>query len=156
MVDVCFLSDIFKHLNDLNIGLQGRDKTVIDLLEQIAFQVKLDLFASDLSTGRMLHFLTLCRHISSPDQIKVLMTDFIARLKENFAFQGGQLVLPTENLGDFWDLPETHVPLEVREAYLPEAKEAVHTIDEEKFILKLAVIHNATGALYERACTVLE
>ena len=55
--DVCFLSDIFKHLNDLNVGLQGRDKTVIELVEQMrAFQVKLDLFGTDLSTGRMLQF----------------------------------------------------------------------------------------------------
>ena len=55
--DVSFLSDIFKHLNDLNVGLQGRDKTVIELVEQMcAFQVKLDLFGTDLSTGRMLQF----------------------------------------------------------------------------------------------------
>ncbi|QQP37454.1 Uncharacterized protein FKW44_017722, partial [Caligus rogercresseyi] len=54
--DVCFLNDIFKHLNDLNLTLQGRDKTVIDLAEQMrAFPVKLDLFTTDL-TGRMLHF----------------------------------------------------------------------------------------------------
>ncbi len=51
--DVCFLSDIFKHLNNLNVGLQGRDKTVIDLVEQMhTFQVKLDLIVTDLSTGR--------------------------------------------------------------------------------------------------------
>uniref|UniRef100_A0A3Q3E9I4 HAT C-terminal dimerisation domain-containing protein n=1 Tax=Labrus bergylta TaxID=56723 RepID=A0A3Q3E9I4_9LABR len=85
MADVCFLSDIFKHLNDLNEGLQGRDKTVTDHLEQMrAFQVKLDFFATDLSTGRM-HFPTLRKHISSPAQITVVMTDFIERLKENFA-----------------------------------------------------------------------
>ena len=35
MADACLLSDIFKHLNDLNLGLQGRDKTVIDLVEQM-------------------------------------------------------------------------------------------------------------------------
>ena len=64
--DVCFFSDIFKHLNDLNVGLQGRDKTVIELVEQMcAFQVKLDLFGTDLSTGRMLHFLTLCKCIGN-------------------------------------------------------------------------------------------
>lgn len=52
MANVCFLSGIFKHLNDLNVGLQGRDKTINDLLEQIcAFQVKLDLLTSDLSNG---------------------------------------------------------------------------------------------------------
>ena len=35
MSDVCFLSDIFKHLNELNVWRQGRDKTVIDPLEQM-------------------------------------------------------------------------------------------------------------------------
>ena len=78
--DVCFLSDIFKHLNDLNLGLQGRDKTVIELVEQMrAFQVKLDLFGTDLSTGRILHFPTLCKCISSPARITSVMTDFVAR-----------------------------------------------------------------------------
>ncbi|KAG2466847.1 FOCAD protein, partial [Polypterus senegalus] len=39
MANACFLS-IFKHLNDLNLGLQGRDKNVIDLVEHMrAFQV---------------------------------------------------------------------------------------------------------------------
>uniref|UniRef100_A0A3Q1CR85 HAT C-terminal dimerisation domain-containing protein n=1 Tax=Amphiprion ocellaris TaxID=80972 RepID=A0A3Q1CR85_AMPOC len=55
MMDVCFLADLFKHLNNLNLGLQGRDKTVTDLVEQTrAFQVKLNMFAADLSAGRML------------------------------------------------------------------------------------------------------
>ncbi len=97
MADACFLSDIFKHLNYLNLALQGRDKTVIDLVEQMrAFPVKLDLFATDLSTGRMLHFPTLRKFISSPAQITDVMTDFIARLKMNFAGRLDGLVLPSE------------------------------------------------------------
>lgn len=64
MADVCFLRDIFKHLNDLNVRLQGRDKDVTDLVEQMhAFPVKLDLFATDLSSGRMLHFPQLRKSI---------------------------------------------------------------------------------------------
>uniref|UniRef100_A0A8C5DSP2 HAT C-terminal dimerisation domain-containing protein n=1 Tax=Gouania willdenowi TaxID=441366 RepID=A0A8C5DSP2_GOUWI len=35
IADVCFLCDIFRHLNDLNMRLQGRDKTVIDLVKQM-------------------------------------------------------------------------------------------------------------------------
>uniref|UniRef100_A0A8C6PNY7 DUF4371 domain-containing protein n=1 Tax=Nothobranchius furzeri TaxID=105023 RepID=A0A8C6PNY7_NOTFU len=50
MSDVCFLSDLFKHLNQLNLGLQGRDKTVIELVEQTsAFQAKLNIFTADLT-----------------------------------------------------------------------------------------------------------
>ena len=85
MANVCFLSNIFKHLNDLNLGLQGRDKTVTELQEQThAFQVKLDLFATDLTTGRMLHFPKLHNCISYPAQIADTMKKFIARLKEKF------------------------------------------------------------------------
>uniref|UniRef100_A0A8C1PBE8 HAT C-terminal dimerisation domain-containing protein n=1 Tax=Cyprinus carpio TaxID=7962 RepID=A0A8C1PBE8_CYPCA len=61
-----------------------------------AFPVKLDLFATDLITGRMLHFPTLRKCISSPAQITDVMTDFIARLKMNFAGRLDGLVLPTE------------------------------------------------------------
>ena len=36
---------------------RAETKNVTDLVEQICvFQVKLDLFSSDLNTGRMLHF----------------------------------------------------------------------------------------------------
>uniref|UniRef100_A0A3Q3EAD9 HAT C-terminal dimerisation domain-containing protein n=1 Tax=Labrus bergylta TaxID=56723 RepID=A0A3Q3EAD9_9LABR len=108
MADVCFLSDIFKHLNDLNEGLQGRDKTVTDHLEQMrAFQVKLDFFATDLSTGRM-HFPTLRKHISSPAQITVVMTDFIERLKENFSSITKAQELHTNGPAKFWSDINVH------------------------------------------------
>ena len=134
MVDVWFLSDIFKHLNDLNVGLQGRDKTVIDLVEQMrAFQIKLDIFTNDLTTGRMLHFPTLRKCISSPAQITDVMRDFTARLKENFAGRLDGLVLPTEVMG-FARNPftvATEGDLSAR------AKEVVPSIDEGRFILEL-------------------
>lgn len=94
------LSNIFKHLNYLNVGLQGRDKTVIDLVEKMhTFHLKLDLFATDLRTGRLLHFPMLRKCISSPAQLTDVMTDFIARLKENFAARLDGLALPTEVMG---------------------------------------------------------
>lgn len=73
-------------MNDLNVGLQGTGKTVTELVEQMrALQAKLNLFATDLSTGGMLHFPGLRKCISSPAQLMDVMTDFIARLKENFS-----------------------------------------------------------------------
>ncbi|KAL1276497.1 hypothetical protein QQF64_036120 [Cirrhinus molitorella] len=65
-------------------------------LQHSLFQVKLDLFANDLSTGRMLHFPTLRKCISSPAQITDVMTDFIAMLKNDFAGRLDGLDLPTE------------------------------------------------------------
>ncbi len=42
---VCFLSDVFHHLNQLNMELQGRDKTVTQLVERLhAFQKKAHTF----------------------------------------------------------------------------------------------------------------
>lgn len=56
MASVCFLTDIFKHMNDLNLGLQGRGRTVTEPVEQMhVFQVKLNLFETDLSTGIFQH-----------------------------------------------------------------------------------------------------
>lgn len=68
------------------MGLQGRDKTVIDFVEQThSFQIKLDLFTMDLSAGRMLHFPMLRKRISAPAQVTAAMTEFITKLKDNFA-----------------------------------------------------------------------
>uniref|UniRef100_A0A669CMJ3 Uncharacterized protein n=1 Tax=Oreochromis niloticus TaxID=8128 RepID=A0A669CMJ3_ORENI len=103
MASVCFLTDIFKLMNDLNLGLQGRGKTVTELVEQMhVFQVKLNLFETDLSTGRLLHFPKLRKCTSSPTQVTDVMTDFIVRLKENFLGRLDGLALPTE-------VPETHL-----------------------------------------------
>ncbi|KAL0152649.1 hypothetical protein M9458_052372 [Cirrhinus mrigala] len=146
MADACFLSDIFKHLNDLNLGLQGRDKTVIDLVEQMrAFQVKLDLFANDLSTGRMLHFPTLRKCISSPTQITDVMTDFIAMLKNNFAGRLDGLDLPTE-LAVFVRDPFT---VAIEGDLSARAKKLVPSIDEGKFTLELVDMQSSVTMAQE-------
>ncbi|RXN38167.1 SCAN domain-containing 3-like isoform X2 [Labeo rohita] len=146
MADACFLSDIFKHLNDLNLGLQGRDKTVIDLVEQMrAFQVKLDLFANDLSTGRMLHFPTLRKCISSPAQITDVMTDFIAMLKNNFVGRLDGLDLPTE-LAVFVRDPFT---VAIEGDLSARAKKLVPSIDEGKFTLELVDMQSSVTMAQE-------
>lgn len=146
MADVYFLCDIFRHLNDLNVGLQGRDKTVIDLVEQMgAFQVKLDIFTTDLSTGRMLHFPTLRKCISSPLQITDVMAGFMTRLKENFTSRLDRLVLPTDVMS-FAKNPftaATHQDLSTR------AKEVVPSIDEGKFILELVDMQSSRAMAHE-------
>lgn len=79
---VCFLSDVFNHLNQLNMELQGRDKTVSELVEKRhAFQRKLSLFSADLCPGKMLHFPTLRK---SGLQITEVMSGFIDSLKNIF------------------------------------------------------------------------
>uniref|UniRef100_A0A3Q3B518 HAT C-terminal dimerisation domain-containing protein n=1 Tax=Kryptolebias marmoratus TaxID=37003 RepID=A0A3Q3B518_KRYMA len=85
--EMCFLSDIFHHLNDLNLGLQGQNKTVVDLVEKLrAFQRKLVLFSSDLC-DKLLHFPTLSKLMKSSAHASVtqVMLDFLDKLRDNFA-----------------------------------------------------------------------
>lgn len=119
---------------------RAETKNVTDLVEQICvFQVKLDLFSSDLSTGRMLHFPTLRKSISSPAQITDVMTDFIARLKENFVSRLDGFALATEVMGFARD------PFTVATAgdISTRAKEVVPSIDEGKFILELVDLQSS-------------
>uniref|UniRef100_A0A8C2DHQ3 DUF4371 domain-containing protein n=1 Tax=Cyprinus carpio TaxID=7962 RepID=A0A8C2DHQ3_CYPCA len=149
MADACFLSDIFKHLNDLNLALQGRDKTAIDLVEQMCtFPVKLDLFATDLSIGRMLHFPPPRKCISSPAQITDVMTDFIARLKMNFAGRLDGLVLPTE-VAVFVRDPFT---VAIEGDLSARAKQVVPSIDEGKFTLELVDMRSSV-TMAQELCT---
>lgn len=97
---MCFLSDIFHHLNELNLGLQGRNKTVVDVAESLtAFQKKIVIFSSDL-TNRMLHFPTLCDFIKSSESATVtqLMSDFMDKLRHNFAARFDDFNMPKELL----------------------------------------------------------
>ena len=57
MSNVAFLSDIFGHLNLLNLHLQGRDKTIVDMVEKLgSFTMKLEMLEADISNCRLLHF----------------------------------------------------------------------------------------------------
>ncbi|CAG6007803.1 unnamed protein product [Menidia menidia] len=63
--------------------LQGRDKTVSELVEKLhAFLRKLSLFSADLCPGKMLHFPILRK---SGLQITEVMSGFIDSLKNNFS-----------------------------------------------------------------------
>ncbi|CAM2098440.1 unnamed protein product [Caretta caretta] len=55
-----YLVDIFDSLNYLNLSLQGKCSTLIDLTNKIrAFQMKLDMWWRNLDTDRYGMFLTL-------------------------------------------------------------------------------------------------
>ncbi|BFY98365.1 hypothetical protein BsWGS_01405 [Bradybaena similaris] len=88
LADVCFLNDLFAHLNTLNFKLQGRDKTIIDLVEQLnAFRDKLPLFLMDLQTAKLLHFPNLKDFIAlKTDSATVTngMIELLQNLHKNF------------------------------------------------------------------------
>ena len=57
--DLAFLTDITGHLNTLNQSLQGKDTFSFDMFQELqAFQLKLQLFQSQLQSGNLFHFET--------------------------------------------------------------------------------------------------
>ena len=78
----------FFHLNTLNLKLQGRDKTLCNLFESlIGFEMKLDLFISDLISQKYLHFPHLKNYATLLDSNKEILQTlilFIEQLKLNF------------------------------------------------------------------------
>ncbi|XP_033966902.2 uncharacterized protein [Pseudochaenichthys georgianus] len=94
----------------------------------------------------MLHFPTLHKHITSPAQITDVMTDFIARLKENFGQLDG-LALPTEVMGFVRD-PFT---VAMEGGVSTRAKEVVPSIDEGKCTLKLIDMHSSVTGCPKRS-----
>ena len=84
MANVAFLADTFGHLNTLNLQLQGRGKTIVDIVEKLqSFTAKLALLDPDMSTGSLLHFNTLKTRAAG--RVTGLMVEFIKQLRANFA-----------------------------------------------------------------------
>ncbi|KAK6492333.1 SCAN domain-containing protein 3-like [Huso huso] len=100
---VAFLTDIFCHFNALNLQLQGRNKTIIDLVEKLnAFGKKLDIFLSDLTSHRLLHFNWLRKHqeeAGTNDVVTDLMTDLIDQMKDNFSARFDKFSIPRDVIG---------------------------------------------------------
>ena len=53
VVSLAYLVDIFGRLNELNLSLQGQDKTIINFIDALpAFQAKLKLWERKMTLGR--------------------------------------------------------------------------------------------------------
>ena len=134
---VCFLSDVFHHLNLLNTELQGRDKTVAQLVERLqAFQKRLALFSADLCSGKMLHFPALR---TAGLQTTEAMTGFINALKTNFAARFKHFSIPTEVMG-FVNDPFC---VDVVGEFAVKAKELVVSLNEACLQLELIDIQSS-------------
>ncbi|KAF3859894.1 hypothetical protein F7725_000149 [Dissostichus mawsoni] len=129
--------DIFQHLNQLNLELQGRDKMVTQLVERLhAFQKKLTLFSTDLCPGKMLHFPTLR---TAGLQITEVMTGFMDALKTNFAARFEHFSLPTEVMRFVKDPFSVNVEGE----FALKAKELIVTLNEASLQLELIDIQSS-------------
>ena len=86
---LAFLTDLFHHLNELNLQLQGRGLLVTEMFARLnAFELKLRLWESQLGKGDFTHFprLKSCELCDAPDfatsTIGCLRVEFAARFKD--------------------------------------------------------------------------
>ena len=83
-----FLSDITKHLNDLNLLLQGAGKTVLDLYDTWkAFVAKLAVYSTDISTGSSRYFKNL-KNLSAIHPVNTTdLQVYMQQLKSEFSIR---------------------------------------------------------------------
>lgn len=154
VAQMSFLCDIFQHLNNLNLGLQGRGKTVVEVVEKItAFQTKLDVFKADLE-NRLVHFPTLNDFIKSAQRAEVseVMLDFLDNLRHNFAQRSENFGIPKELLHVVRD------PFTSTHSMSPKAGEFLRliNIDEGPMLLELIDIKAScelNDAFKKEGCT---
>lgn len=86
MFVVAFLKDILKHLNDLNIHLQGNGKLICHLVQSVSsFRRKLSIFETDIKNQEYIHFPTMAEQADENliEDIKMI-SNFITQLKLEF------------------------------------------------------------------------
>ena len=107
MQDLMFLTDVMKHLQNLNLALQGSEKVISDLAQTVlSFQKKIKVFQRDIMTKSFYHFPNFKMRMNSfpeeaisdhkteeyKNKLQELLEDFQARfedlqeLKPCFAF----------------------------------------------------------------------
>ncbi|XP_064113155.1 general transcription factor II-I repeat domain-containing protein 2-like [Macrobrachium nipponense] len=91
IVKLKFLSDITKHLNDLNLLLQGAGKTVMDLYDTWkVFVAKLAVYSTDIKTGFFPYFKNLKNlsaiHPVNTTNIQLYMQELRVSSQSDFNF----------------------------------------------------------------------
>ncbi|GFX90394.1 general transcription factor II-I repeat domain-containing protein 2A [Trichonephila clavipes] len=68
LLKLVFFTDVYQHFNELNIKLQGSNKTVIVMMDLIrAFEAKLYVFRNDIITKNYKYFPNLKKNIKDLD-----------------------------------------------------------------------------------------
>jgi len=84
-----FLADITKHLNDLNLSLQGQGQTVLELFEQWkGFASKLDIFCHDITANTYKFFPNVKAHSNRFTVNRDELQKYVEALKGEFAKRG--------------------------------------------------------------------
>uniref|UniRef100_A0A8C6S850 DUF4371 domain-containing protein n=1 Tax=Neogobius melanostomus TaxID=47308 RepID=A0A8C6S850_9GOBI len=133
MANVAFLTNIFGHLN---LQLQGRGKIIVDMVEKLeSFIKKLELFETDMTSKRLLHFPTLKTH--APKQVTEAMVNFVRHVREEFLSRFEDYSCPKEIFAFVRD------PLSVQAnpEFSTIVKKALPSLDEATFELQLTEFH---------------
>ena len=84
--DLAFLTDLTLKLNDLNLELQGKDKSIFELIGSVnSFKSKLVLWISQFKNNNFSHFTSVekrAREFKQKDMTKY--SEYLEKIKENF------------------------------------------------------------------------
>ena len=109
VVSLAYLVDIFSRLNELNLSLQGQDKTIVNFIDALsAFQAKLELWERKMTMGQMGMFLTLNEFIEDAENMR-LDDDVKSQIINNlylFALNLQNIFWTQQEM--IWYLLETH------------------------------------------------
>jgi hypothetical protein len=81
LVDMAFFTDIVQHLQSLNLSLQGHNKLISDLAQNVfSLHNKLKLFEKDLVSKTFIHFKCLSKTLQTLPGFDIVVTDYVCKL----------------------------------------------------------------------------
>lgn len=91
IADLAFLTDLTGHLNYLNLKLQGKNRLICHLFEAVcAFEMKVNLFATQLKKGNLTHFPTCQEALTHKDYNWSRHSCVLEDMKQAYTLRFGQ------------------------------------------------------------------
>lgn len=85
LIDLGFLTDIMEKLNSLNLELQGKDKSIAEMISSVkSFKAKLDLLISHLQINSLVHFPHMKKMLGDNELNGTLFIKHLQELKKQF------------------------------------------------------------------------
>ncbi len=109
LLDLAFLADLTEKLNQLNLQLQAKDKSICEMISAVkAFKAKLSFYMHQLKKNRLQHFPSVLKmiesHTSAPEVFDLLKyCDLLSRLGQEFE----------ERFGDFEKMANPFMELDI-------------------------------------------
>lgn len=159
ILQFAFLVDIFRHLNGLNVKLQGKNCSVFEMYAAISsFKKKLSLFHDDLSEGDFTHFDALNELNQSSDGIDSSVVQevcciFIQKLKSEMESRFANLDSQCKDVNLLFSDPFT---VDIRGSWKQSIKKLVPDIDIKNIQLELTNLQEDDELRRNHALQTLE